>query len=114
MSTVSSETSTSNIRVDRDGGIIVVTIHREPVNAMSWAMFDQLRNVFHRISEDETARVVVLKSDIDKIFVAGNDITEFVDMTYDSGTDGLARVRTTFNAIYDCPIPVIAPVDGVA
>jgi len=114
MTTITNETSTANILVRRDGGIIVVTIHREPVNAMSWAMFDQLRQVFHRISEDETARVAVLRSDINKVFVAGNDITEFVDMTYDSGTDGLARVRTTFNAIYDCPIPVIAAVDGVA
>lgn len=114
MTTVTPETSTPNIHVERDGGIIVVTVHREPVNAMSWAMFDQMRQVFHRISEDDTARVVILRSGIDKIFVAGNDITEFVDMTYDSGTDGLARVRTTFNAIYDCAVPVIAEVDGVA
>lgn len=105
---------TTNISVTRDGGILTVLVDRPPVNSLSFDMFDQLRTTFHRIREDESARVVLLRTAGEKAWVAGNDVTEFVDLTYDTATDGLARVRTAFNAVYDCPVPVIALMDGAA
>ena len=106
--------SSENVHVARDGGIVTVTLDRPPVNSLTFAMCDRIRKVFHDISHDESVRVVLLKTAGEKAFIAGNDVKEFVDLDFEAATDGLARVRITFNAIYDCPVPVIALVDGGA
>lgn len=105
---------TDNVKVTVDGGIYTVTVDRAPVNALSFAMFDQLRHVFQALALQEKMRVVVLRSAGDKAWIAGNDVREFVDLTYGKTIDGTARVRSTFNAIYECPVPVIAAIDGAA
>src|SRR5215213_7993600 len=107
-------TGTENVHVDVDGGIVTVTIDRGAVNSMSFDMFDQLRMVFHRIAHASGPRVVVLRTAGDRAWIAGNDVTEFVALEFETATASLARVRLAFNAVYDCPIPVIAAIDGAA
>lgn len=104
----------SPVTFERDGHVALVTIDRPPVNAMSFAVYDELRHRFHEIAEDEDVRAVVLSGGGDRAFVAGHDVNEFVSMDYEGATDSLARVRITFNAIYDCPVPVIAAINGPA
>lgn len=106
--------TTENISVAEDGGIFTVTIDRPPVNAMSFAMFDQLRSVFEQLAQVERMRVVVLRTAGERAWIAGNDVREFVDLDYGSTVDATARIRTTFNTIYACPVPVIAAIDGAA
>ncbi len=105
---------TKNVHVTTDGGIYTVEIDRAPVNALSFDMFDQIRQVFQALALEEKMRVVVLRSAGEKAWIAGNDVREFVDLTYGTTIDGTARVRSTFNAIYECPVPVIAAIDGAA
>lgn len=107
-------TMTSNVRLEKIDDVALVTLDRPPVNAVSGPVYEELRLVFTRLSEDESVRAIVLTGAGDKAFCGGNEVQEFVDLTFDTATEFLARVRITFNAIYDCPVPVIAAINGPA
>lgn len=101
------------VKVKVDRGLAVVTIDRAPANAVSLEVYDELRRTFHRLGEDDTMRVAVLTG-AGKVFCGGNEVNDFVDMDFDTASEYLAHVRLTFNALYDCPIPVIAAINGSA
>lgn len=105
---------TENISVEIDGGIYTVTIDRAPVNALSFDMADQIRDVFERLPQEESLRVVVLRTAGNKAWIAGNDVTEFAHLNYSTTIASTARIRTAFNALHDCPVPVVACIDGAA
>ena len=105
---------TKNITVETDGGIYTVSIDRGPVNALSFDMADQLRDVFERLALEEDMRVVVLRTAGTKAWIAGNDVTEFADLDYSTTIASTSRIRTAFNALHDCPVPVVACIDGAA
>jgi enoyl-CoA hydratase/carnithine racemase len=103
----------SGIRLEVERTIATVTIARPPVNAFTPPMYDRLRHVFHGIADDSHVRVAVLRAD-GRAFCAGNDINGFLDQTAEESHEELARVRLAFNALLDCPIPVIAAIHGTA
>ena len=48
------------------------------------------------------------------MFCGGNEVNDFTDLSFDGASEYLARVRLTFAAMYDCPIPIIGAVNGSA
>ena len=93
-------------------GIVRVTLSRPPVNAVSQAMYAEIRDVFAMLDVlFPTAKVVVLRG-AGKHFCAGNDLHEFVAMTSTTAPHRMRLVRDAFAAIYDCPVPTIAAVHG--
>lgn len=95
-------------------GVATVTIDRAPVNAMAFSVYDELRQTFHELAEREDLGAVVLTGAGDRAFVGGHDVNEFVSLDFEGATDRLAHVRITFNSVYDCPVPVIAAINGPA
>nr|GLK34670.1 enoyl-CoA hydratase [Rhodococcus wratislaviensis] len=91
-----------------------VTMKRPPVNAVSLPMYAEIKAVFSTIRDIvPDARVAILTGE-GKHFCGGNDLNEFATMTPDNAPVRMLQVREAFNAIYDCAIPVIAAVRGVA
>lgn len=105
----------SHVSVRREGGVAIVTLDRPPVNAVSWSMYTEIRQLFHQLAEDRTLRSVVLTGQ-GKVFCAGNDVKHFADSAtdHDAMTEQLAGVRLAFYSIYDLPVPVIAAINGPA
>ena len=101
------------VKVSVDRGLATVTLDRPPANAVSLAVYDELRRTFHRLGDDPEMRVAVFTG-AGRVFCGGNDVNEFVDMSFDEASEYLARVRLTFAAMYDCPIPIIGAVNGGA
>lgn len=101
------------VKVSVDRGLAVVTLDRPPANAVSLEVYDEIRRTFHRLGEDPAMRVAVLTG-AGKVFCGGNDVSDFVDLEFDRATEYLAHVRLTFNALYDCPIPVVGAINGAA
>lgn len=96
------------------GGIAHLTMARPPVNAVNQQMYGELRDVFGRIDEFvPEARVLVLSGG-GRHFCAGNDLNEFGDMTAQNAAARMRTVREAFAAIYECPVPTIAAVQGAA
>jgi enoyl-CoA hydratase len=100
-----------NVEVSRN--IAVVTIARPPVNAFTPELFDKLRRIFHGLADDLSVRAAILTGE-GRTFCAGSDINGFIEQTFEQSNDELALIRVAFNALYDCPVPVIAAVNGAA
>jgi enoyl-CoA hydratase len=102
------------LRLEVRDEIAEVTLDRPPVNAVSQAMYLEIRDVFSHIADlAPDARVAILTG-AGKHFCAGNDLDEFLTLTPELAAGRMAVVRSAFFAISDCPLPVIAAVNGVA
>ncbi len=91
-----------------------VVMRRPPVNAVSQAMYEEIRCFFTQVDELLPDPAVVILRGEGKHFSAGNDLTEFMTLTSANSPARMKLVREAFAAIYDCPVPVIAAVHGSA
>jgi enoyl-CoA hydratase/carnithine racemase len=103
------------IRVERrEGGVAWVTIDRpEARNAMTFAMWDRLREIAVELDADEAVRVIVFTGAGGRAFIAGTDIAEFRSFT--SGEDGIAyehRMEAVISALESIRVPTIAAIAG--
>lgn len=93
----------------------VVTIDRPPVNALDHPTYEQLLAAFEEIAGTSDVRAVVLTASGSRAFCAGTDVGDFGNQHLDDPTWSLKHsrlVRTVFEAIYACPVPVIAAING--
>jgi enoyl-CoA hydratase len=93
-------------------GIAEVVQNCPPVNALTVAEWFELADSVRRLGEDPTVRVVILRAE-GRGFNAGVDIKEM------QNTDGFGALigankgcYAAFAAVYDCPVPVVAAVNG--
>lgn len=103
----------TNLRVERMDDVAVVTLDTPPVNAISFTAYDEIRRAFHQLAEDDGLRAIVLTG-AGHVFCGGNDVRDFVDLDHEGATEALARVRIAYNAMIDCPIPIVAAINGAA
>lgn len=103
------------IRVERRERTIVWVIVDRPQarNAMTFAMWKQLRETAETLASDASVRAVVLTGAGDEAFVAGTDIAEF--RAFAGANDGVAyesRMDAVIGALEAIPVPVIAAIAG--
>ncbi len=100
---------------DGDGRIAVVTLsHRTKFNAMSRAMWRELKDVFTRIQAGTHWRCVLLRG-AGAHFCAGGDIAEYPDFRFD-----VAQLRAFhedevwggLQAVLNCDVPIVAAIEG--
>lgn len=102
------------VKVQQRGAVTVVAMDRPPVNAVNQQMYGEIRELFGHADELlPDARVVVLRAE-GRHFCAGNDLVEFTSLAPANAPGRMKLVREAFAAIYDCPVPVIAAVQGAA
>lgn len=81
-------------------------------NALGIAGKRAIADAFSRLAKDEQLRAVVITGAGDRSFVAGADILEMKDLDA-AGAEHEHRLTHIANqAIRDCPVPVIARVNG--
>lgn len=114
-----SPTPPSPLVVDTANGILRLTLHSPPANALSIAMMEALLREIRRAGEDKSVRVVIIAA-LGKVFSAGHDLKEMTAHRADADK-GRAFFERTFAlcselmlAITHCPKPVIAEVEGLA
>jgi enoyl-CoA hydratase len=96
--------------------VLTVTLNRpNAANAMNTALGRDLLEVFSDIIADPaTARVVVLTGSGERAFCAGADLKERQGMTDAQWNAQHYVFERMIRAIVDCPVPVIAAVNGAA
>jgi enoyl-CoA hydratase len=104
-----------NLLIDRDGGIVVVTIHRPTVlNALNSRTVDELRRAMLDCRKDEGVRVIILTGSGEKAFVAGADINELAVQTPTGGREHALAGQHVLDVIENLGKPVIAAINGFA
>jgi enoyl-CoA hydratase len=101
------------ITCERDErGIVEVVVDAPPVNALTVAGWFELADTIIAVGKDPETRVVVLRSE-GKGFNAGVDIKEMQNTEGFSALIGANKgCFAAFAAVYDCPVPLIAAVNG--
>ena len=101
------------VRLGRDGGLVTVeVINSKPLNILGSGAIDELTQAFRTISQENDARVVVLRGAGEKAFIGGADINEMVALDRASGEVFIRRLAGLCDAIRECPVPVIARLAG--
>lgn len=96
--------------VDR---VAIVYLDRPPVNAVNQEMYRQIRSVFEELGQRADLSAIVLTA-TGKHFCGGNDLEEFKSLSPANSPARMREVRDAFWSIHDCPIPVLAAVQGSA
>jgi enoyl-CoA hydratase len=96
--------------------VTTITMNRSAaMNAMNTTMMEELRDCFaHYYIEPDAARCLILTGAGDKAFCAGADLKERNGMSDATWRRQHAIVEQTIRAMLDCPLPVIAAVNGAA
>jgi enoyl-CoA hydratase/carnithine racemase len=96
--------------------VLRITLNRPHAsNAMNTQMGIDLMTCFERFQIDaDDVRCIILTGAGDKAFCAGGDLKERKGMTDDQWTAQHAIYERMIRAVMNCPIPVIAAVNGAA
>jgi len=104
----------SALRIERDGGLLRVTMARPDVrNAFDAALISELHDAFSDVGD---ARAVVLAGD-GPSFCAGADVEwqrSAIDLTFDENVEDALRLYRMMAAVDSCPSPVVARIQGHA
>jgi methylglutaconyl-CoA hydratase len=104
----------SALRIDRDGGVLRVTMARpERRNAFDASLIAELTAAFAAVGD---ARAVVLAGD-GASFSAGADVDWMrasIDLSFDENIADALRLHEMLEAIDSCPAPVVGRVQGHA
>jgi enoyl-CoA hydratase/carnithine racemase len=96
------------IKLSSENGILSISLNRlDKKNALTAAMYSELAKIFKQHVSDVNA--VILTGGTD--FTAGNDLADFLE---NPPANSDAPVYEFMRALSNCPVPVIAAVDGVA
>ncbi|MEJ7766197.1 MAG: enoyl-CoA hydratase-related protein [Chitinophagaceae bacterium] len=97
-----------------DNGILVITINRpDKLNAINNLLMEELNQVIDDLYSNKAVKSAIITGAGKKAFVAGADISEFLDVT-DEGMALAKKGQDVFFKIENSPKPVIAAVNGFA
>ena len=107
-----------HIKVKIENNTALLTLDSPPVNALSPALLKELKAEVDALGGNDEVRAVVITGAGNHAFCAGADLKAFQTMDL-SDPDAVARDlisvgHDAFNAIEDCPKPVIAAVNTLA
>lgn len=105
-----------HVRIEQTGSVVTVTLDRPGTrNACSMEMWLAIRDGFRRLAESDARAIVLTGANGD--FCSGADLVAKGGAS--SGWEGnklnaMRLLGESVIAVHDCPIPVIAKVDGYA
>ncbi len=107
--------SDRTVLVERDGGIVTLTLHRpEKLNALNAELVGELLKVLHELEKDPDVRVAILTGAGDKAFAAGADIAAMSEMTV-ANAKTFSNLGHRVGALMESAhFPIIAAVNGFA
>lgn len=107
---------TQFFEIERRDHIATVSFDRPPVNALNDQVFAEIHDVFQSVAQDWDTRAIVFASAVERAFCAGADLKTRgrEPEPVPRPTDARRVARDAMWAILDCPVPVIAAVNGPA
>lgn len=94
--------------------VLVVTVDRPPVNAMTPGQYARLADIFEGIEEQPDVRCAILTGAGGKSFIGGADTRQLDQRTPASMRARARTTRRAFAAVRRAPVPVIAALNGAA
>ncbi|MFL2946412.1 MAG: enoyl-CoA hydratase-related protein, partial [Parvibaculales bacterium] len=107
-------TGAARLRAEISGHLASVTIsypeRHNIIDLEGWLAFPDL---MARLADNSNVRLIVLRGDGDKAFVAGADIAQFAEkFSGPAGSDYDAATVNAFNAVSQVRVPTLAAIQG--
>ena len=97
----------------RDGKLLILRLNNpKKRNALSKQMLTEMNESIDALIEDTQVQTVILSSSNPNMFCAGADLKERIGLTNEQTEETVKGLRSTFQRIYEIPVPVIACMDG--
>jgi enoyl-CoA hydratase len=98
-----------------ENGTFIITINRpDKLNALNKDVFNDLDEVIDEIYQNREIKSAIITGAGNKAFVAGADISEFLELDASQATELSARGHKVFDKIENSPKPIVAAVNGFA
>ena len=110
--------SSSAVKYEKRDRIAFVTLNRpEVLNALNQELFGALSEALQDATKDDDILVVIVTGEGGRAFSAGADLKEMANRDAQGPTQGSTqpaapRGMSGFDAILNCPKPIIAAIDG--
>jgi enoyl-CoA hydratase/carnithine racemase len=96
-------------------GAVFITLNRpEKRNAFDWEMLRAFNAALDELEADRAVRVAIVRSAVDRVFVAGGDIAVMRDLTVAEGTRFVYAGHKLMRRIEESPIVFVAAIGGFA
>ena len=79
MSTYLADSDFELLQIERTGGVAFVTVDAPPMNVMTPPLFRELAKFGAQVAEDDSVRVVVLRSADPDFFIAHFDVSAILE-----------------------------------
>ena len=101
-----------HITLDREEGILVITLSRGKANALNCEMVDELQQALNHARADDRTHGVVITSGAHKMFCGGFDVAEVFSYTPEKLESYMARFIRLFDTLRTLPKPTVAGING--
>jgi enoyl-CoA hydratase len=105
---------TELVSLEKSNGIAHVIMNSPPANAMSPDLMNQLDQLVGQLETDRESRVVVFRSALAKIFMAGADLKHLLSLDEKGFRGYIKFAQDLVNRIEALPKPTIAVLNGHA
>ena len=99
---------------ERAGGRVALVMIANPakLNALTVEAILQLTDTMRSLAADARLRAVVITGAGAKAFSGGVNVEDLGSITQDTAREGITRLHHCITAVRECPVPVIARVNG--
>ncbi|WP_166392333.1 enoyl-CoA hydratase/isomerase family protein [Nocardioides ochotonae] len=101
------------VRLEVEDGVGTIRLDRPKMNALDAQMQEEIRAAAQEASRREDVKAVVVYGG-ERVFAAGADVKEMVDMSYTDIVRRSGELQACFTAVAAIPKPVVAAVTGYA
>lgn len=106
--------SLTHLDGERQGVAVLSMKRHEARNAISKQMASEMKEAVSSIRFDNNVRVVVIRSEVPRVFCAGADLKERAKMKPEEVGPFVAGLRQLLSDLENLPQPTIAALDGAA
>ncbi len=100
-------------RIQTDQGVTTVTFDRPPVNAVSFDVYPEIRDLSSAIQSRDESRVVVLTAPADaRAWCGGADVNDFLPLDYDARMERYELINRCLPKFFELDRPVIAAINS--
>jgi len=101
------------VRLEKADGIGTIRLDRPPMNALNVQVQDEIQQAAAEATDDASIRAVIVYGG-EKVFAAGADIKQMLDMTYTDMSARAAALTRALGSVARIPKPVVAAIAGYA
>ena len=101
------------VRLEKADGIGTIRLDRPPMNALNVQVQDEIQQAAAEATDDASIRAIIVYGG-EKVFAAGADIKQMLDMTYTDMSARAAALTRALGSVARIPKPVVAAIAGYA